>query len=195
MISAISGFSPYQATSGVYNVSKVTTPQEDLRELSSVASSYYSVSDTVQPLKTATESDSRWLYRAVSNELGMPNGVNIDGLAENPARITVNLSGIELFSNPTQSSVVESSQNEYLTQENSGELNSNAYEENLAEYAQEYFAQNTDEAVSHVAQAIDLNTEDIINGKENKPSSQNFFQKMAANKYKQINLNYINSYV
>lgn len=193
MISAISGFSHYQPTSGVYNTQKITSPQEDLRELSSIASSYYSVSDTVQPLKSSTESDSRWLYRAVSNELGMPTGLDIGGMAETPAKITVNLGGADFFPNPTQVSNSNADEDEYYTQENINEINSNAYEEILSGYASEYFAQNADEALSNVAQTINLNKEDPFG--ETKESTQSFFQKSAANAYKQINLNYINSYV
>ncbi len=194
MVSGISGFSPYQATSGIYNTQKITSPQEDLRELSSIASSYYSVSDTVQPLKTATESDSRWLYRAVSNELGMPTGLEIDGMTEIPAKITVSLNGVDFFPNPTQVNGALN-QSEYYEQENMDELNSNAFDEILSEYAPEYFAQSADEAVSNIAQSINLSTEDVLKEKENKHKTQDFIQKNAANKYKQINLNYINSYV
>ena len=193
MISAISGFSPYQATSGIYNVQKITSPQEDLRELSSIASSYYSVSDTIQPLKTSTESDSRWLYRAVSKELGMPTGVDIDGMTETPAKITVNLNGMGLFPNPTQANETALNQSEYYAQENIDELNSNAFDEILTEYTEEYFTQNADEAMTVAQQVFDLNKDDT--SKENGVySTQNFAQKTAANAYKKINLNYINSY-
>lgn len=193
MISAISGFSPYQATSGIYNVQKITSPQEDLRELSSIASSYYSVSDTIQPLKTSTESDSRWLYRAVSNELGMPTGVDIEGMAETPAKITVNLNGMGLFPNPTQANETALNQSEYYAQENIDELNSNAFDEILTEYTEEYFAQNADEAMTVAQQVFGLNKDDT--SKENDVySAQNFAQKTAASAYKKINLNYINSY-
>ena len=194
MVSGISGFSPYQATSGIYNTQKITSPQEDLRELSSIASSYYSVSDTIQPLKTATESDSRWLYRAVSNELGMPTGLEIDGMTETPAKITVNLSGMDFFPNPTQTNETALNQSEYYTQENIDELNSNAFEEILSEYASEYFAQNAEEALASVVQAIDLSEENEF-GTKGKYGASNFAQKTAASAYEKINLNYINSYV
>ncbi len=224
MVSAIGGFSNYMATSGIFNTQKATSPQEDLRELSSVASSYYSISDTVEPLKTSTESDSRWLYQAVNNELGMPSGIDIDGMAETPAKITVNLNGVGSHGsstpNPTEAGAPQggaggasaaggaggaggASGTSETEDESDDPMDLNGDGEVTIQEIQQYYAQKSDEAVSESLQSVgsNLNTvlEDNLTENNNlnsyKNKIQNFVQKAAASAYKQINQNYLNSYV
>ncbi len=215
MISAIGNFSPYQAASGIFNTQKVTSPKEDLRELSSIASSYYSVSDTVQPLKTATESDSRWLYRAANNELGMPTGFEIDGLVETPAKITVNLNNGSGQMNPMQGAPqgvppqggagatggAGGTGGASSSEDSDDPMDLNGDGEVTIQEMREYYAQNANAIITEAIEATDLTATGILednseNNSENSDTNeeQNFLFKTAVNAYKQVNSNYINSY-
>lgn len=151
----------------------------------------------------------------------MPTGLEIDGMAETPAKITVNLNGAGAYGsstpNPTQvgapqdggaqvggaSGAGGTSSTSETDDDSDDPMDLNGDGEVTIQEMQQYYAQKADEAVAESLQAVGSNLDAVLEDSQTEANNlssyknkiQNFVQKAAVSAYNQVNQNYINSYV
>lgn len=131
-ISSMSAFSPLTRAQGVDPV--IT---QDIKDASTVAKTATSLSNRVEAIRPNAKDDSTWAY-VQSQNIGLPQALDIEGLEQNDSKIVIDLKGFN---------IPESF--EFQTPEQSLEKNFKEMEEEVTiDVAQEYvskFAEYTDD--------------------------------------------------